>query len=114
MSNVPCNGCTICCHGDAIRLLPGDNPSLYQTVPHWYSAKYLMLDHKPNGDCIYLGESGCTIHATKPQMCREMDCRVVAMKLSYTQARKMSKKGQIKIAMWQHGRKLAKNTLRKG
>src|SRR3990167_3882431 len=86
---VPCNGCTLCCKGDSLRLLPEDDPKQYQTVPHNYFQGQLMLDHKPNGDCIYLGDTDCTIHERRPQMCREMDCRVLATQLTWTQARKM-------------------------
>ena len=32
--NVPCNGCTLCCKGDAVRLLPGDDKTKWATVPH--------------------------------------------------------------------------------
>jgi Fe-S-cluster containining protein len=84
-----------------IRLLPGDDPSLYQTVPHaLYPATQLMLDHKENGDCIYLGEAGCSIHAIKPQMCREMDCRNIG-KLHKKQAERM---GILKV--WRKGRSM--------
>ena len=62
-----------------------------------------MLDHKPNGDCIYLGNGGCTIHESKPRMCREMDCRKVAAGLTYTQART-----QHIIAVWNKGKSLTK------
>jgi Fe-S-cluster containining protein len=34
-----------------------------------------VLKHKANGDCVYLGESGCTIHGRAPVMCRVYDCR---------------------------------------
>ncbi len=102
LGEVPCNGCTLCCHGDAIRLLGVDDPAQYQTEPHDWMPGHLMLAHKPNGDCIYLGESGCTIHERKPQMCREMDCRLVAHHLGYTQARKAN----IQIAVWHKGRAL--------
>ena len=103
-ASVPCNGCTLCCHGDAIRLLPGDDPRLYKTVAHDRFADQLMLDHKPNGDCVYLGDGGCTIQDTKPLMCREMDCRNIAERMGYTQARKMGI-----IAVWRRGKFLAKD-----
>ena len=70
---VPCNGCTACCHDDAVRILPHEDASRWQTEPHPYMAGALMLAHKPNGDCIYLGEGGCTRQADKPQQCHEMD-----------------------------------------
>ena len=107
---VPCNGCTLCCHGDAVRLLPHEDPSLYKTEPFPYDLRYRMLAHKPNGHCIYLEEKGCSIHETKPQICREMDCRKVAKNITYTQARKASKKGLLKMQVWTHGRKLDRET----
>lgn len=101
--SVPCNGCTLCCQGDALRLLPGDDASQYQTVPHDTILGELMLDHKPNGDCIYLGATGCTIHARRPQMCREMDCRIIGARLSWTQAHKLNV-----VRVWRRGRELSK------
>ena len=101
--DVPCGGCTLCCHNDMIRLLPEDDSSLYQTVPHTYLSGALMLDHKQNGDCVYLGGGGCTIQETKPLMCKEMDCRKIAGQLGYTQARKMGV-----IHVWRRGKQLLK------
>lgn len=100
---VPCNGCTLCCQGDAIRLLPEDDASQYQTVPHDWMEGHLMLDHKLNGDCIYLGEAGCTIHERKPLMCRQMDCRTIAQRLTYSQAR-----GARVMLVWRKGKSLLK------
>ena len=34
------------------------------------------LAHKPNGDCVYLGARGCTIHSWRPSLCRAFDCRL--------------------------------------
>lgn len=100
---VPCNGCTLCCRGDAIRILPEDDPSRYQTEPHDRMAGHLMLAHKENGDCVYLGARGCTIQEDKPLMCKEMDCRRIATSLSWTQARKM---GNFNIVVWKRGKEL--------
>lgn len=100
---VPCNGCTRCCHGDAVRILPGDDASKWQTVAHDHMPGHLMLAHKPNGDCYYLGPSGCTIQHDKPTMCVEMDCRRIAQVLTWTQARKIK---NFPIAVWQRGREL--------
>lgn len=102
-TSVPCNGCTRCCHGDAIRLLPEDDASKYATVPHESMPGHLMLDHNPSGDCIYLGPTGCLIHETKPLMCREMDCRTIAARITYTQARKMRL-----VQVWRKGKELTK------
>ena len=107
MNPVPCNGCTIWCHGDAVRLLEsyGDD-SRYHTQPHPYLPGARMIAHQPNGDCVYLGPGGCRIHEYKPQMCREMDCRLIASRLTFTQARKLSAKGALRLPVWQRGRDL--------
>lgn len=106
MSDVPCNGCTRCCQGgDALRLLPGDDPAKWRTEPHPV-AGHLMLAHKANGDCYYLGPAGCTIHDDRPQMCRNMDCRNVARALTYTKARKLSEAHVLPMAVWRRGREL--------
>jgi Fe-S-cluster containining protein len=104
--SVPCSGCTLCCKGDAIRLLPSDDAGRYLTEPHPYLSGALMLAHKPNLDSIYLSEIGCTIHEYRPLQCREMDCRLLASKISYTQARKLSKCNKLKLPVWQKGKEL--------
>lgn len=97
-----------CCLGDAVRLLPGDDPSKYKTEPHPVFPSQLMLAHKPDGSCYYLGDKGCTIHATKPQMCREMDCRNLAKAFSWTQAKKLSRAGSLNMGVYRKGRELLK------
>lgn len=78
---VPCNGCTTCCQNELLFLHPedGDNPAEYltQRVLHPLTGRPgLALKQKPNGDCMYLGISGCTIHDRAPAICREFDCRL--------------------------------------
>lgn len=106
---VPCDGCTRCCHGDAIRLLPGDDTSQYQIEPHPYYPGELMLAHRPNGDCVYLGDDGCTIHSTKPKMCREMDCRNIASALTFTQIRRLDGGRGNLLQIWKKGKELLSN-----
>lgn len=110
MTIVPCNGCTLCCKGDTIRLLPEDNPLAYQTEPHERFPGELMLAHKENGDCVYLGESGCTIQETKPAMCRTMDCRAIF--LHYPNQRKFMRAKRTGIPLsfdlWNRGKELQK------
>ena len=91
-SNVPCNGCTLCCRGDAISIHPeyGDVAADYQTVPHHIpelaQKGIRMLAHKPDNSCIYLGENGCSIHGKAPALCREFDCRKMVQKHARPQA----------------------------
>ncbi len=105
-SNVPCNGCTWCCGGDAVRLLPEDDIESFETEPHPYFEGELMLSHKSNGACVYLVEGGCSIHHRRPKMCYEMDCRNIAKAFTFTQARKM--KG-LPINVWKKGKQLLKD-----
>src|SRR6516162_2463604 len=64
---------------------------------------------KPSGECVYLGEHGCTIHDRAPRMCREYDCRIVYqkdMKRPRAARRRMLKEGSIDRALFERGRKL--------
>ena len=106
MYDVPCNGCTACCHGDAVRILPHEDASRWKTEPHAYDPQQRMLAHKANGDCVYLEGGGCSIHPDKPQQCREFDCRNIARVVTWTQARKMDADGRLRIAVWRKGREL--------
>jgi hypothetical protein len=101
--NVPCNGCTLCCRNDAIRLLPQDDPAQYQTVPHDHFPGHLMLAHKENGDCVYLTSEGCDIHGSKPTMCIKMDCRRIAK----TFKKRDLKRYNVPVPVWNKGRILA-------
>lgn len=86
-SEVPCNGCRTCCQGELLVLHPemGDDPSEYYTQvrrnPLDGRLVYALQQGK-NGDCIYLGEDGCTIHDRAPAICREFDCRKLYLKFS--------------------------------
>jgi len=72
-NDVPCNGCTACCRGERVILAHGiDDPSKYWWVP---SDLGMVLAHKPNGECVYLTASGCTIHDHAPYACQQFDCR---------------------------------------
>ena len=103
---VPCNGCTLCCQGDAIRLTEEDNPKEYLTEPHPYIAGALMLAHKPNGDCIYLNETGCSIHDHAPSLCRSADCRSLALKYDFDTAMRLHNMKRIDIRVWDKGNEL--------
>jgi len=77
---VPCGSCQACCRREWIFLDPGagDVAEIYETVEavdprNGRLAK--ALAHKDNGDCFYLGATGCTIHAYRPRICRQFDCR---------------------------------------
>lgn len=80
--DLPCDGCTECCKSENLILHPelGDRPGDYQTdLVQVTGGVAHMLKQKENGDCIYLGERGCTIHGRHPTMCRSLDCRIWAL-----------------------------------
>lgn len=111
MTSVPCNGCTACCKNDLIVLHPeiGDDPSTYITmaaVNPLTGQTCLALQQKPEGGCIYLGETGCTIHDRAPAICREFDCRRSFLKLGdRTMRRRLLKAGIIDKEVLEAGRK---------
>ena len=102
LNEVPCNGCTLCCKGDAIRILPEDDASQFQTVPHERFPGQLMLDHQENGDCVYLTGSGCSIHGYQPTMCQTMDCRTIARKFKRSDLKRYS----CPLSVWKRGRQM--------
>lgn len=104
ISNVPCNGCNLCCRGgDLVRILPEDNENEYDTVKHLLFPDEKMLAHKENGDCIYLRSYGCSIHDRKPQMCKEMDCRILNKSMTSFKAKTMGVS-----TVWNKGSELLK------
>lgn len=109
---VPCNGCVACCRGDAVRLSDADRADGYLTEPYPHAPRVKMLAHKPNGDCIYLGESGCTIYDRRPTICREMDCRLLADYISKRQAKQKARDGLLRMAVWERGKELLEQAFR--
>ena len=103
---VPCDGCTLCCRGDAVRLESGDSPDAYETEPHPFIPGALMLAHKVNGECIYLNDSGCSIHDHAPSLCRIADCRSLALRYNFEEAMRLHAIHRLDIRVWDQGRKL--------
>ena len=69
-----CAGCRKCCLGDTVKLTDGyDKPSRFKK--RLVDGRYELRKGK-DGNCIYLGEKGCTIQHRKPLTCRLYDCRV--------------------------------------
>ena len=77
--SVPCDGCRRCCTNDLIVLHPemGDDVTSYETIEikHPFTGKAgHALARGSDGNCVYLGAAGCTIHGRHPAICREFDC----------------------------------------
>jgi hypothetical protein len=104
IKEVPCNGCTLCCQGDAVRLEADDLSMNYRTEPHLYIKGALMIAHKENGDCCYLDENGCSIHDHAPSLCRSADCRSIALRISFERARELHMAGRLDMRVWDKGR----------
>jgi hypothetical protein len=88
MSGVPCNGCTACCRGWAVLLQPekGDDLSQFEYEMHLgpvnsptagVASPYLK--QSASGDCVYLGDGGCSIYGRAPVSCQEFDCRMLVL-----------------------------------
>lgn len=80
-TEVPCNGCTECCKTHQLLVLQpqqGDDVQSYrfQILEDRNSTKpVFVLASDEKGRCVYLGDSGCTIYARRPFLCRSFDCR---------------------------------------
>jgi Fe-S-cluster containining protein len=112
-AKVACGTCTACCRsGEAIILAPqhGDDLLAYTTVdvvnPRT-GDRLKAIPCLPDGRCIYLGESGCTIYERRPKMCRVFSCVlwVERVRASTTRAvrRRELKQGLLDQAVWKAG-----------
>ena len=78
---IPCDGCTECCKTDQVILRPEAGDDL-ASFAHEYIPSALYpgrlvpaLQRDPRtGHCVYLGETGCTIHHRAPWTCRRFHC----------------------------------------
>lgn len=102
--SVPCGGCTACCKGEAVYLVPGDAVASY-LVEMSPGGKGLVLQRKANGECVYLDASGCTIHDRAPTLCKVYDCRRQYQMYSRLTRRKMQSQGLLDAAVMEAGRK---------
>ncbi len=89
-----------------MRLEPEDMSRGYTTEPHPYIAGALMIAHKANGECVYLGDKGCTIHDGAPALCRAADCRSVAARFDFETAKTLHVMGRLDFRVWDRGREL--------
>lgn len=89
---VDCHGCQACCKKQLVTLEPPeDDPAAFDCdVIEGPAGTLYSLKHKANGDCIYLGPDGCTIHGRQPVICRTFDC--VAFAAQWPRARRRKEK----------------------
>ena len=93
LGDVPCNGCHHCCRSEVVAILPEEGDDLqrydHQIIDVPGQGAVAVLKHRPNGDCVYLDDNGCTIHGHAPFMCRIFDCRRWYQGHTRSQRRKM-------------------------
>jgi len=106
-ATVPCGGCHLCCHGDAIMLLPdeGDDVASYDheivTLPGVGTGAILK---KTDGHCVYLIDGRCSIWERAPTICRVFDCRRWYLSKTRPERRRMVKAGFADQAVFDAGR----------
>ncbi len=108
-SSVPCNGCKVCCQKELVVLFPdrGDIAANYELmkVPLADGSTLDIVAQKPNGDCVYLGDHGCTIYDRAPAICRAFDCRKYFVSLSRNERRVMERMSNHKFEVFAAARK---------
>ncbi len=115
-SSVPCNGCTACCRGDIITLHPemGDDPSQYETreveIPGRGTVHVIIKND--DGNCVYLGRNGCTIHDRAPAICQEFDCAGLVLKAGNSGVREMLQRGVMSKEVAKRGKELLRRGYR--
>jgi Putative zinc- or iron-chelating domain len=80
-TDVPCNGCTECCRSNQGLFLQPEQGDQVESYRHRVlrdqatGNPVFLLATEANGQCVYLGASGCTIYDRRPLLCRNFDCR---------------------------------------
>lgn len=107
-ASVPCNGCNLCCRGEAIILLAdeGDDIASYEHVLVDIPGlpPQAVLKKGADGNCIYLGPTGCTIHDRAPKICKHFDCRGWYLSKTRAERRRMISQGHASKEIFDAGR----------
>jgi hypothetical protein len=78
-----------------------------QTTGH----SMFVLATEPNGQCVYLGDSGCTIYDRRPLLCRTFDCRTHYLILPRQDRDNLVKLGLSSRAVFNAGRARLKSLI---
>lgn len=110
-AEVPCGTCRQCCRGNSMVILladEGDDVASYEhdIIDLPVAGRGPVLKRQPNGDCVYLGPNGCTIHDRAPVMCRIFDCRGLVRAHPRRELRAMVAKGLLDKDIVEQGRRL--------
>lgn len=116
---VPCGKCQLCCK-TLIVPLANEEWQLFDTghpddptKPAW---AWIMdaagvshgraLQRRANGDCVFLGPDGCTIHGRAPHVCKRFDCRELFLRSDRKGRKKAVKEGKLPKSLFDRGREL--------
>jgi hypothetical protein len=106
VADVPCGKCQLCCKTLIVPLAEEEYEN-YDWA--WITTRDgkrhgRALQRKANGDCVYLGENGCTIHGHAPHVCQRFDCRELFLKSD----RQFRRSGQLPKSLFEKGREMLK------
>jgi uncharacterized protein len=84
-TDVPCGDCVGCCVSSYyIPIRPQDQgmvakiPVRFLTRVSNQPAAHSMMGYLPDGTCPMLNDNKCTVYRSRPQTCRDYDCRIFA------------------------------------
>lgn len=81
-----CNGCRKCCIGNNRATLRPDRGDVLKEYVHRPGPNGTrVLDKGKDGNCVYLGKTGCQIYNRRPYECRTFDCRTYFLRLEDNQ-----------------------------
>lgn len=99
INKVDCGSCRTCCHHTIVMPLEGDDLSLDWVPNH---EGIMVLNKRPDGACVYLGDQGCTIWGRHPAICRIFDCAELVRRMDAKGGRKVhtavTREGRRRIA----------------
>jgi hypothetical protein len=107
-SDVPCGACQLCCK---VLIVPLAEEEYEQYDWAWVTKLTgerlgRALRRKPNGDCIYLSDTGCSIHGRAPHVCQRFDCRELFLKSDRAGRRQAVKSGKLPKSLFDKGREM--------
>jgi len=119
VADVPCAGCTLCCRTLIVPLAEEEYEQYVDAAgePNWGwittadgKRHGRALKRKPNGECVYLNERGCSIHGHAPHVCQRFDCRQLFSKSDRAWRRQQVKEGKLPKALFDKGREMLEQT----
>lgn len=109
-ADVPCGSCTLCCR---TLIVPLANEEFEKYDWAWITTREgkrlgRALQRRPNGECVYLGEQGCTIHDHAPHVCQTFSCSDLFLNSDRAGRRQAIKSGKLPKALFDKGHEMSK------